>query len=85
MMSRSSTGVTELDREATILSTNGHTIRALQLNRRALKIRLHHVDVAPFISLIDVAGSHRAVAGDLVNIIARLNGADQALYTNYRA
>lgn len=49
-MDRSLTGATELDREATIISTYGHNSRALQLNRRALKIRLHHLVLSPVYS-----------------------------------
>jgi len=84
-MHHSLTGASELDREAASLSIDGHNIRALQLNRRSLKIKLHHVGIAPFVALMDVAFSHRAVAGDLVSIIGRLNGANETLSTKHRA
>ena len=46
---------------------------------------MHHVDVALFVALIDVAGSHHAVVDDLDNIIGRLNSADQTFSISYRA
>mmetsp|Transcript_16110 Transcript_16110/g.19077 ORF Transcript_16110/g.19077 Transcript_16110/m.19077 type:complete len:145 (-) Transcript_16110:46-480(-) len=84
-MEQSLTGAIELHREAASLSADGHTIGALQFDRRGLSIRLYHLDAPPFVAPIDVAFSHRAVAGDLVKIIEGLNGANETLSTKHRA
>mmetsp|Transcript_25925 Transcript_25925/g.30552 ORF Transcript_25925/g.30552 Transcript_25925/m.30552 type:complete len:111 (+) Transcript_25925:71-403(+) len=81
---RSKTGIELYIYQANKEIEKGNLIGATKLIERAVDIREHHLDNAPYSAPMDVSNIHRMAAANLNRIVAQLNGANESLATKYQ-